>query len=294
MDDGSVLVVEIRRGALTRVEPDGSCAVIAQLGGGPNGAAIGPDGAVYICNNGGYRWVDTPLGIRPSGIPRDYVSGSIQRVDLTTGAVTILYESCDGRPLRGPNDIVFDSTGGFWFTDLGRSNSEMHQHGSLYYARPDGSSIVRVVEPLLSPNGVGLSPDQASLYVADTLSSRLFVFDLERPGCIRGHNVEAGGSALVTAPPFSRVLGPLPGYQMLDSLAVEASGGVSVGTLINGAITTFDPSGSIEQVPVDDAVTSNICFGGSDMRDAYVTGSRTGRLFKARWPRAGLRLAFNA
>ena len=48
MDDGSVLLVEIARGTLTRVTPDGRVSVVADLGGGPNGAAIGPDGALHI------------------------------------------------------------------------------------------------------------------------------------------------------------------------------------------------------------------------------------------------------
>jgi gluconolactonase len=54
LDDGSVLLVEIARGTLSRVTTDGRVQVVADLGGGPNGAAIGPDGAVYICNNGGF------------------------------------------------------------------------------------------------------------------------------------------------------------------------------------------------------------------------------------------------
>jgi len=58
MDDGSVLVVEIKRGTLTRVKPDGSLQVIAETGGGPNGAALGPDGMVYVCNDGGFDWME--------------------------------------------------------------------------------------------------------------------------------------------------------------------------------------------------------------------------------------------
>src|SRR5581483_9040404 len=84
MADGSVVLVEIRRGTLTRVTPDGRRATIAELGGGPNGAAIGPDGAVYVCNNGGaWEWEpgDTHL---PAGPPPVYRGGSIQRVDLRT------------------------------------------------------------------------------------------------------------------------------------------------------------------------------------------------------------------
>ena len=56
MADGSVILVEIGRGTLTRVTPDGRVQVLADLGGGPNGAAIGPDGAVYVCNNGGFHF----------------------------------------------------------------------------------------------------------------------------------------------------------------------------------------------------------------------------------------------
>ena len=53
MADGSIVLVEIQRKTLTQVTPDGKQHVIADLGGGPNGAAVGPDGAVYITNNGG-------------------------------------------------------------------------------------------------------------------------------------------------------------------------------------------------------------------------------------------------
>ena len=71
------------------------------------------------------------------------VSGavSIQRVDLNTGAVSTLYAECDGRPLRGPNDIVFDDKGGFYFTDLGKTRAHDVDRGGIYYALADGSSI---------------------------------------------------------------------------------------------------------------------------------------------------------
>ena len=52
MPDGSVIVVEIAGQRLTRVAPDGTKTTIAEMGGGPNGAAMGPDGKIYVCNNG--------------------------------------------------------------------------------------------------------------------------------------------------------------------------------------------------------------------------------------------------
>jgi gluconolactonase len=286
MADGSVVLVEIRRQSLTRVTPDGRQEVIAQLGGGPNGAAVGPDGAVYVCNNGGFQWVDRPDGIcAPHGKAADYKSGSIQRVDLKTGAFTTLYDACDGRSLRGPNDIVFDKSGGFWFTDLGKSDGDSMHMGHVLYARPDGSMIRRVREGMVTPNGVGLSPDEKTLYVAETHTSRVWAFDVTGPG-------EFAEAADLWRP--GKVLGPLPGYQLLDSLAVEAGGKVCVATIVNGGITAFDPAGGIEHFAFPDPIVTNICFGGDDMRDAWVTASGTGKLYKCRWPRPGLRLNFNA
>jgi len=107
MDDGSVVLVEIARGTLSRVFPDGKISVIAELGGGPNGAAMGPDGKCYICNNGGFIWHRRNGLIFPGMQPDDYNGGRIERVDLDSGEVEVLYRDCDGVPLKGPNDIVF-------------------------------------------------------------------------------------------------------------------------------------------------------------------------------------------
>jgi gluconolactonase len=286
MADGSVILVEIKRGTLSRVTPEGRIEVVAELGGGPNGAAVGPDGAVYVCNNGGFAWADRPDGIlAPHGIAADYVSGSIQRVDLKSGAVKTLYAECDGRKLRGPNDIVFDRQGGFWFSDLGKSDGDSMHMGHVLYARPDGSMIRRVREGMITPNGVGLSPDEKTLYVAETHTSRVWAFGIAAPG-----EMAQPGDLWTPA----KVLGPLPGYQLLDSLAVEAGGKVCVATIVNGGITAFDPGGGTEHFAFPDPIVTNICFGGDDMRDAWITASGTGKLLKTRWPRPGLKLNFNA
>lgn len=109
MADGSVLLVEIAAGALTRIMPDGSKTVVARPGGGPNGAALGPDGKCYIANNGGFEWHRENGHIRPLTQARDYTGGRIERVDLATGAVEVLYRACGDIPLKGPNDLVFDA-----------------------------------------------------------------------------------------------------------------------------------------------------------------------------------------
>ena len=113
--DGSVIVVEIAAGNLTRVHPDGSKTVIASPGGGPNSSAVGPDGAIYVTQSGG-------LGPYAPG----FTHGAILRVDAESGEVTQLYTSgtaLDGSAvtLKAPNDLVFDALGGFYFRWVGSS-----------------------------------------------------------------------------------------------------------------------------------------------------------------------------
>src|SRR5436309_14129805 len=120
MPDGSVVLVEIRGKRLTRVYPDGRKEVVAQIPGGPDGAALGPDGKMYICNNGGFSWIPTGKMNMPGPQPGGYLGGSIQRVDLQRGKVETVVDRCGEHALRGPNDLVFDKHGGLWFSDLGK------------------------------------------------------------------------------------------------------------------------------------------------------------------------------
>ena len=286
MLDGSIILVEIKAKRLSRISPDGRRSTIAEFRGGPNGAAVGPDGAIYVCNNGGMAFLEKDgLSMAVSAAP-DHVGGSIDRVDLATGAVTTLYTEGDGRKLNSPNDIVFDRHGGFWFTDLGRGTELFHDVGALYYATPDGRSIRRVRGAMHSPNGVGLSPGGDRVYVAETFTSRVWCHDVVSPGEIRdtGDMWKPG-----------EVLGPLPGYQLLDSMAVDAAGNVCVATLLRGGVTIFPPDGSATTfLPVPDIATTNLCFGGGDMRDVWITASSTGRLYRGRWRGPGLELAHYA
>ena len=127
--DGSVILVEIAIGRLTRVGVDGTLSTIAELGGGPNGAAIGPDGRCYVCNNGGMPFHEKDGSIFPGLAEDNAASGWIEAVDLTTGESEVLYRDCDGDALLGPNDIVFDRDGGFWFTDHGKTRMKSRDRG---------------------------------------------------------------------------------------------------------------------------------------------------------------------
>jgi len=286
MPDGSIILVEIERGTLTRVAADGKQTIIAKLGGGPNGAAMGPNGKIYVCNNGGFKYVEARGLLIPSGTPDDYSGGRIERVNLATGKVERVYDRCGDFPLRGPNDIVFDKAGGMYFTDYGKEAPRTRDKSGFYYAAPDGSKIVECYYGSLGYNGIGLSPDEQTIYCAETASGRLIAFDLAGPGEIRRQGGRFPG----------RVIASMKGQplEMFDSLAVAASGRVCVATLIDPGITSIAPDGAYHKVETPDVFTTNIVFGGQDMQDAWVTCSGTGTLYKMRWPRPGLRLNFAA
>ncbi|GCL63030.1 SMP-30/gluconolactonase/LRE family protein [Pseudaquabacterium pictum] len=291
LSDGSVLVVEIARGTLSRVTPDGRIHVVADLGGGPNGAAIGPDGAVYVCNNGGFRWHTEADGcLRPVAQADDYSGGRIERVNLVTGQAERVCDSVEGRALRGPNDIVFDAQGGFYFTDLGKGREFDMDMGAVHYGHADGRAAHVVARPLLTPNGVGLSPDGQTLYYAETAGARLWAYDITAPGQVQKHAWPSpNGGRLLTASPGG-------GLQRFDSLAVDALGNICVATLMHGGISIVSPDGRlVSHVPLPDRMTTNLCFGGPGLRTAYVTLSGTGKLIAIDdWPIPGLPLHFNA
>jgi gluconolactonase len=283
--DGSLLICEIERRTVTRIGRDGAKSIVAEVAGGPNGLAWGPDGALYICNNGGFLF-KTIDGVKrtTAGVPEGYAGGWIERVDPKTGAHRVLYARCGDHNLVGPNDIVFDDQGGFYFTDYGKFYPRYRMNGGLYYALADGTRIVEVAYPMITPNGIGLSPDGRTLYAAETETGRLWAFALEAPGKVKRQT----GFALHGG----RIVCGLPGYQRFDSLAVEESGNICVATLVSACISVIAPDGRlVEQVPTGDTVTTNICFGGADRKTAYITLAGKGEVMEMAWPRPGLALA---
>nr|WP_271209044.1 SMP-30/gluconolactonase/LRE family protein [Rhodococcus wratislaviensis]GLK33489.1 gluconolactonase [Rhodococcus wratislaviensis] len=288
--DGRLVVTDVEHGILVAVDPaTGRTQTLAKTEGGPNGAALGPDGYLYVVNNGGMAFASHNgfKGGDPNGAPVSVAPPGVQRVGLN-GEVTQLYTECDGRPLLRPNDIVFDAHGGFYFTDTGRADDRSADLGGLYYAKADGSAIVEIVHnarphlPLTQPNGVGLSPDGTVVYVSETGHGRLSSWKVLAPGELSEEKPRVSHG---------------PSGAMFDSLAVDADGNVCVATLELGGITVFSPEGRIiefVEIPVYDSHVTNICFGGPDLDVAYITSAGRGAIWELTEFRTGLRLNYQS
>lgn len=274
--DGNLYLVEIRGGRVRKIAPNGTMTVFATPGGGPNGAAIGPDSALYITNNGGFSWHD---GL-PIGPALDYETGRIERIAVD-GRVERIYTDCDNIPLSAPNDLVFDAGGNFYFTDPIHRNPQMREpltvptkrQGSVFYASPDGRCIRRVATNLQHPNGIGLTPDGKTLLVAETFAASLSAFPILAPG-------ELGERR-----PFAT----LPAGFYPDGFCVDEEGYVLACGVLGGGIVVFDPKGTqVELIPCTDRVVTNVAFGGPNYSTLYITESGLGRVVTRAWSRRGL------
>jgi gluconolactonase len=295
MKDGSLLFVEIERKTVSRLTPSGQVEVVAQLEGGPNGLAVGPDGHIWIANNGGRFSFAKRGGFNsPGAAPRGFKGGRIQRLILKTGKVETMFEGSQplDDPYRdivfgliAPDDLVFDRHGGVWISDLG----EKPGSGRIYYASrrglrgPAPGAVLTIAKSGLNgPNGIGVSPDGRLLHVS--MGTSLYAFDIDGPGKLSTRSYPNDG-----------LQAPLWQNSIADSLKVQADGRVAVCSLLRpGGISVIAGDGKTDFLGFPDRWVCNLAFGGRDMRDAWIMFSGLGKIAKVRWPSPGLAPAFRA
>ena len=158
-----------------------------------------------------------------------------------------------GQRFLKTNDLVFDASGGLWFTDplFGRKAGEQPVMG-VYYRRPTGE-ISLVIEDLNRPNGIMLSPSEETLYVLPSSGSSGFAYDISAPGVVTNR----------------RKFGEIPGGG--DGMTVDVQGNVYLTSGRLRAVLVVDPAGEeIDRISLPGG-PSNVCFGGPANRTLFVT-----------------------
>src|SRR6516164_7595478 len=123
---------------------------------------------------------------------------------------------------------------------------------AVYYLSPDHKTLTRVVDDLQQPNGIIGTPDGKVLYVADIKGNKTFAYDIEADGSLKNKRL------------FCK-LGS-------DGMTIDHEGNVY---LTGKGVTVFDKTGKqIEQIPVPEPWTANVCFGGKDKQTLFITASK--------------------
>lgn len=172
LPDGRIAFVDLRHQSV-RTHDGQTTTVLANVPGSPNGMRLGPDGALYIANNGGIA----PETLEVLWRADPEITGRIQRLTLT-GEMTDYAVGLPGPAPRRPNDLNFDEDGGLLFTDPTNwevlPDERAYQVGHVCRVGSDGGVVVLAEVPGF-PNGLGLGPDGA-LYVAQSIYQRILRF----------------------------------------------------------------------------------------------------------------------
>ena len=175
------------------------------------------------------------------------------------GNHTVLITDFNGKKLNGPNDLWIHPNSGIYFTDplykrdYWTRSPEMQQEGQyVYYLYPDRKTVIKVATDLVQPNGIIGTPDGKQLYIADIGANKTYVYDILPDGSLTNRK-------LFTS------LGS-------DGMTIDNEGNIY---LTGRGVTVFNPEGEqIEYIPVEANWTSNVCFGGKDMKTLFITASQ--------------------
>lgn len=237
----------------------------------PEGAVVAPDGVLYVCDGGAnrvYRVIDgdlivdaddteaaSGLDIAPAGLYLcQFGADRFSRLE-PEGDITTLVTTVDGYQIEAPNDVVSDTVGNAYFTCNFRNEDGYQGSGVVFYGI--GGTATILIDDLEIANGIALSPDEQTLYVADLEDNHILAYDIE-PGpkaALRG-----------TVALFEAAAYP-------EGIAVHPDGSIFVSLYGRGELVQLSPSGKVVDrvlFPVGSAPT-NLAFGGPDNNIVYLT-----------------------
>lgn len=247
---GNLYVVNVSYGQIFRIAPRGDVSVVCEYDGEPNGLKIHKDGRIFVA---------------------DHVRGLLE-LDPAKGTVTTVLARALHEPLRGLNDLVFNTQGDLYFTDQGES--DLRRPDGRVWVRTAAGKVRLVIDCVPSPNGLVVTPDDRFMYLAVTRANAIWRVPMRKDGTLGrvGSWIQMSGGG-----------GP-------DGMALDEAGGVAVAHAGMGSVWLFDelgrPAGEI-RAPKG-RLTTNVAYGGSDRRSLYITEADTRTVLVARVPTPGL------
>lgn len=263
-DGSGLLFTEINNHRIQRFDPEtGECSVYREGTNGANGLMLDPAGRLFACEGIGRRMVE-----------------------YAGDETIVLADSYEGKRLNSPNDLAIDAQGRIWFTDPrygDRSGLEL-DHESVYRLapEPDGSwSIHRMTFDTMRPNGLLISEDERTLYIAES------AYGEGNPRELRAYPINEDGTLGA-----HRVLHDFYPHRGIDGMCLDTDGNIiaTAGWEESGPgplIWVFSPEGEVletHRLPVD--FPTNCTFGGPDLTTLYVT-TGTGYLLRTPTNRRG-------
>ncbi|MET0535688.1 MAG: SMP-30/gluconolactonase/LRE family protein [Steroidobacter sp.] len=241
LPDGSVIFTEGQANRITRISADNSIAPFLENSGGANGLAFNASGELVAVQT-------TKPGIA---------------VISPTDKARVLVDSYEGTPLNRPNDLVVDKRGGVYFTDPGPrpEPGRPAPKTAIYYLSPKGK-LSQLATDIGRPNGIQLSPNEKTLYVADTYGEHVLAYDVKSDGTVGTRRNFAKLEGFKTTEQ-----GPTSGA---DGLAVDAKGRLYVASA--AGVQVFDAKGkALGTIPLPKS-PQNLAFAGADKKTLYVVG----------------------
>lgn len=255
--EGNLWVVSINSGAVSKITPDGTWTDVFNTGGQPQGLKFHKDGRLF--------GVDRKKGVFVYDVKTQKLSDYV------------LY--FQNQNFLGPNDLIFDRHGGLYFTDpWGTSLANLR--GAVYYVSPEGKTS-RLIDNMAFPNGITISADEKTLYVAETSRGAVWAVGLEEPGVITQRR--------------ARILAYLPGGGVgPDGMVVDVQGNLYVAYFDAGEVVVFTGKGkrigAITLPAGAGTFTTNVAFGGPDYKTLYITEAEKNVIYKVAMQVRGLKL----
>lgn len=246
-DAGCLLFSDIPNNRIMRWTPGTGITTYRQPSNYANGHTRDREGRLISCEHGGRRVTRTELD----------------------GAITVIADAYQGKPLNSPNDVVVKSDGTIWFTDPHygiMTNYEGHKAEQelpcyVYRVDPSTGAITAVATDFACPNGLAFSPDESKLYIADTGK----IFDPAAETHIRVFDVAADGG-LTGGAVFHKVS---PG--LADGFRLDTDG--NIWTSAADGVHCINPSGALLGKILTPELVSNVCFGGRAKHQLFITAT---------------------